>query len=203
MPLTVPVGYGLFAHRFTAAGDADPIYITGAVEVSAFAAADVQATVDALQVAAKNLVIGACAGHISTADTILRVKAAEPDSYNVASSASVFAGGLSGGSLPINSAYLVRKKTNVGGKTNQGRFFLPGVPETIVDGNGFIPNENLTGVQAVVNTYFNAVIAAPVVVRYVLLHGTRKTGAAGAAPTTVASLQVMNQIGTQRQRMRR
>jgi hypothetical protein len=203
MPLTVPVGVGLFAHRLTAQGDADPIFITGAVEVATFGPADVQATVDALQVAAKNLVIGACAGHISTADTILRVKTAQPDEYAVATSASVFAGGLSGGSLPVNCAYLVKKRTNVGGKTNQGRFFLPGPPESIVDGNGMIPNENLTGVQVVLNNYYADVLAAPVVVRYVLIHGTRKTGAAGAAPTTVASLQVMNQIGTQRQRMRR
>ncbi len=203
MPITVPIGHGLFAHELRLQGDSESMYITGALEMGDTSEESVSGIATVLHNAARQLVIGACVGTTSAVSTTLKVKLAEPDTYRIGVAVGVNSGGLSGVGLPNNTAYLVKKLTGLGGKTNQGRFFLPGVPASIVDAAGKIPQENLNGVQGVVNAYFNAVNAPVNVIRFVLLHGTRATAVPGGPPTTVNGLALQNQVATQRQRMRR
>ncbi len=179
------------------------MYITGALEMGDTSEESVSGVATVLQNAARQLVIGACVGSTSAVSTTLKVKVAEPDTYRIGVAAGLNSGGLSGVGLPNNTAYLVKKLTGLGGKTNQGRFFLPGVPASIVDAAGKIPQENLNGVQGVVNAYFDAINAPVNVIRFVLLHGTRATAVPGGPPTTVNGLALQNQVATQRQRMRR
>jgi hypothetical protein len=202
--MNVPLNYGPFAHKLLMQGDAEPMFVTGALKLIDTDQVAVQAVCQALHDFFRQLVIGACGGTMQTTGTELKIKIGEPDVYRQAVVFGVQSGGLSGNNLPSNSAYLVRKETGLGGKTNAGRFFLPGVPVVIVNQNGDIPQENVNGVQTALNTYFNGVTTQLNVAEYALLHGSRANGTIpGGPPTKVTSLQVQNKIATQRQRMRR
>jgi hypothetical protein len=100
--------------------------------------------------------------------------------------------------LTPNTAVLVQKRTILGGRSNRGRFYVPGLPEDSVDGSGSILLTPLTALQAGANNYLAAAQAAPEVENLVVLHDQLVVG----PPTPVTSLQVQTLVGTQRRRLR-
>ena len=98
---------------------------------------------------------------------------------------------------PPNCAYLISKRTSLGGRHGRGRIFMPGVDEGNVDPNGFLEPGELTQKQGLADSWFEE----PGMFGFfpmVLLH----TGST-PAPTIVSALSVQQQIATQRQRLRR
>lgn len=103
-------------------------------------------------------------------------------------------GGDSGEPEPPNVAYLVSKKTALGGRKNRGRMYLPGC-ETVQIG----PNGNLVSLfrialenALIVHLDFLATNDSPMVI----LHSDE------TAPTPVTTLTVDNFCATQRRRLR-
>lgn len=95
---------------------------------------------------------------------------------------------------PPNVSYLVRKRTALGGRTNRGRFYWPGVAETTVDPNGTIQPGTLTAQQARLEAYLSGLATAESPMY--LLHN------ASSDPTEVIQLQIDTKVATQRRRLR-
>ncbi len=103
--------------------------------------------------------------------------------------------------LPQNSALLVRKITNRGGRRGRGRMFFPYL---LAEGNvnevgdfATVPRNTLQAVLDQVLTDLQAIGAGPV-----LLHESTGVTAPGS-PDPIVSLVVDGRIATQRRRLRR
>lgn len=100
-------------------------------------------------------------------------------------------GGFASAGMAPNSAYLVRKRTALGGRANRGRLYLPGVAEAAVDESG---NIDPSGLQTNINDWF-AGLSALGMPMYLLHTGS-------SDPTDVSNLVVDSKIATQRRRLR-
>lgn len=107
----------------------------------------------------------------------------------------VVVGGISEATASVNTALLVQKRTALGGRANRGRFYLPGVPEAQVDGDGLIPSTYRASVETAVDGFLADIVAEGM--NMVILHNVSPT------PTIVTSLTVDEYAATQRRRMRR
>lgn len=108
------------------------------------------------------------------------------------------AGGNAGGAAAPNTALLVQKRTDLGGRAGKGRFYWPGWVETNIDNSGFIPSVPLALVQTDMAAFLTELAGADLPM--VLLHSA---GSPLAVPTPVVELLVPNLVATQRQRLRR
>lgn len=106
--------------------------------------------------------------------------------------------GFSGGnSCPQNCAILVKKRSGTPGRRNQGRFFLPGVPEEQVSSNGVLAPTWRASMQAAADAFLDAI--ADEFVGMVIHH---LEGSPSEEPTAVQNLLVDTVISTQRRRLR-
>jgi hypothetical protein len=92
-------------------------------------------------------------------------------------------------------AYLIRKITDLGGRRNRGRWFLPGVVEGEVNSGGFLDSGIVVALETAADAFAATLGAADCTVY--LLHSD------GGAPTEVTSYQVAPQVATQRRRLGR
>ena len=104
-------------------------------------------------------------------------------------------GTVSGDPMTPQVAYLVKKLTALGGRRNRGRFYLPGVVESKVDGAGNVLGAFQTTIQTSMDDFMTDTGAADIGV--VILHSD------GGTPTDVTSLQVEPKVATQRRRLKR
>jgi hypothetical protein len=112
------------------------------------------------------------------------------------------AGGDASETLPPNSAYLVRKRTDLAGRRGRGRFYIPCPDETQVDRNGFIAGAWITAIQANLDDMHAAYASVPGgAVVPVVLHRSEGAGIE-PVPTPIESFQLDGRIATQRRRMR-
>ncbi len=66
-------------------------------------------------------------------------------------------GAVLGEAMPANTAYLIQKLTGFAGRANRGRMYLPGVPESAVNGGtGNIAAATLTALQNAANAWMNS-----------------------------------------------
>lgn len=100
--------------------------------------------------------------------------------------------------LPANTAVLVRKITDLGGRAGRGRFYVPGFVETPVSGNGVIDATELGLLQAAADTFYGNLTAGDF--GLVVLH---QPGSPLSTPTPITGLAVDSTVATQRQRLRR
>lgn len=100
--------------------------------------------------------------------------------------------------LPVNCAVLVNKNTDMGGRRNRGRMFLPPAfpSEGSVDEAGAILGSSVTALQG----YINSAIAGWATANYepVLYHSE-----APFTPTPIVGLSVQGLLASQRRRMRK
>ncbi len=101
-------------------------------------------------------------------------------------------------SLPPNTSVLFQKRAAVGGRSNRGRFFVPGIAEASVDAGGLITPTLLASYQSAGENYRTSAEAAAGIDNLVILHDE----AIVDDPTTVVSLQAQALVATQRRRLR-
>jgi hypothetical protein len=99
--------------------------------------------------------------------------------------------------MPPNCAILVKKITNIGGRHNQGRCFLPPawVTEVSVTSTGALAAGDVITINGMLLASLTAMETAGY--HAVLLHST-----AGPAPVSVTALSVDGRVATQRRRLR-
>jgi hypothetical protein len=107
-------------------------------------------------------------------------------------------GTATGQSVGPNTAFLIQKNTNFGGRAGRGRMYLPGPSESAVDQNGLLNGSGATVVGGHWDDYLNlmAIYGTPLV----LLHSS---GSPLTSPTVITSMTCDARVATQRRRNRR
>lgn len=99
---------------------------------------------------------------------------------------------------PPNTAYLVHKNTDFGGRAGRGRLYLPGVVEASTDDDGSIGATQISNIQTAMNNMLADLIADDLIP--VLLHGDDSPL---TTPSPITSFTMDSRIATQRRRLRR
>jgi hypothetical protein len=106
--------------------------------------------------------------------------------------------GVNGNQASPNTSYLVHKNTDDGGRAGRGRFFLPGVPDSLINPSGTIVSASISAINTSLATFLAALIAEDVIP--VVLHNV---GSPLSSPSPIESLVVDAVAATQRRRLRR
>lgn len=107
-------------------------------------------------------------------------------------------GQAGGGADSPNTALLVRKNTAFGGRAGRGRFYIPGVPQSYINGDGTLLSTPRANCQTALDAFeseLNTRLLPPV-----LLHAA---GSPINSPTPITSFTVDGRVATQRRRLRR
>lgn len=92
------------------------------------------------------------------------------------------------------------KRTNIAGKRFRGRFYLPGVPETLVEEDGALSVSYLADVQTALDALMVALEADTAIGNLFLLHDSSTPA---TAPTRIFKLLARTPVATIRKRQRR
>lgn len=103
------------------------------------------------------------------------------------------AGGGSGTSPQVT--YLIKKGSDLAGRSHQGRMYYPGCDETSVDSDGRVSSGKLTGLAAMLTAWVTAMDA--IGVDRVILH------VGSSDPDVITSWTPESVVATQRRRLRR
>ena len=95
-------------------------------------------------------------------------------------------------------SYLIHKSTSLGGRAGRGRFFLPGVPESLVNSNGLLTSGTATAIDSAMSDFIGEMTATGVVP--VVLHAE---GSPITTPTAITAFSCDAKAATQRRRLRR
>lgn len=108
------------------------------------------------------------------------------------------AGGDSGPTQAINTAYLVKKSSGLGGRRNRGRMFIPGVVGSRLLDNGHLSPTFAANLGAACDAFLTQLEAVTGVEGMVILHAPPSV----LAPTVVIALTPAPKVATQRRRLR-
>jgi hypothetical protein len=190
--MIIPVGYGLAAIEFVAAGGSDPFgMVTFGINNSTSLSA--QGVADGVADAWSGSGIMANLSSAIATQTV-HVKLGPNDDGPFYDRGMSIGGGASASMATSNTAFLVHKATALGGRKGRGRFYLPGVPEADVGPFGNVTAGIVTAINADLATLLTGLDTE--LVAMVLLHGD------ATAPTLVTGLQCDGIAATQRRRMR-
>ncbi len=196
MGVTIPVNYGLLA--FHTKTDLDPEEMLWTVGVNLTSVSDPQDVCTDAHAAWSDHIADLTSTIVDLTRVTLKVG---PSSTGATYQDVTAASGNDGGSLlPPNSAVLVQKLTNLGGRKGRGRVYLPGISEIsgTLDSSGTFSSGEAGVITAAMNALLldigtgSASEGAPLV----LLHSDSTT------PTLIVQFFCENKIATQRRRLR-
>ena len=124
--------------------------------------------------------------------TLCEVKFGPNDVGPVGTDTAGTAGGEPGDQAPPNVAWLLTKRTALGGRANRGRMFIPGPPEAFITASGTMAASAL---QTAADDFLDA-LATTGTPMVILHNGT-------GDPTPVTQLISEPRVATQRRRLRR
>lgn len=204
MTLVIPAGYAHVVHSLLWTGDPEPMAVTYGVKLTA-------AGVDAPDTIAGDLAAAFVAQPLTNMNSLLtlvsteakiNVVETEPEAYELGISTTGGAGGEAATCLPQNSAYLVHKRTGVGGRIGRGRMYIPGVHEAAADNLGNVSSGEIGEWNTKLTAWLAAIVAKPTIDYMCLLHDSEGIGAA-LLPYQVTALTLDPLIATQRRRLRK
>lgn len=103
--------------------------------------------------------------------------------------------------IPLNSAYVVQKRTVQGGRRNRGRCYLPGVVDASVDESGLLSVLAQADLQSAVDDWITQTEAAWVAEGATEVYPCILHADGVGAPPVVEQFSVSQRIGTQRRRL--
>ena len=203
MALVIPSGHGTYAHHFTILGDQQEMLITGGYEAQG-ALTTPEQIATALHNAAKTLVNARCPTQLTLKRTTCTLLVAPGQDPLVGERLDPSTGGrASTNLLTQNTAWLIQKKTALGGRRNRGRWFFPGVPDVSVNDAGVVNTNEVTDWGTALAAYIVNLQNSTEVERLVLFHTLPPGATTGPPPTTITSMVCDGTVATQRQRLRR
>jgi hypothetical protein len=107
-------------------------------------------------------------------------------------------GGVNSFSVTPQVALLITKITALGGRTNKGRMFVPGIVENWADGAGVVSPSTQATMDAALLVFLADIAGSNTLTGLVILHN-----AVELAPTPVTALKTMGLVATQRRRLRK
>lgn len=197
MALILPDGYGIATATWLVAGAGSPGmnvfgYDASALDADTVATTWMQFFEDLLP-------------QLANAVTIENVKTVQRDGlvYSVGEAGPSVSGQgqINTPTVPSNTTWLIRKRSNLMGRENQGRMYLPGVPEAAVNASGEVDPSTRAALQGlIIDGWTVANAAAPMV----LLHRNPldPDDYNASPPTPVVQLLLDSRVATQRRRMR-
>lgn len=193
----IPPGYAQANHRMLLTGDPDEMIVTMGIKFTTILFEDLDDIANALYDA------WADAWEPSTVATwsfqgVTLYANIGGENFVVSSTTAVRVGDLSAGSLPQNNAYLVQKRTALGGRSNRGRLYQPGVFQDVVDDSGLLTGAFQASQQTAINSWLTAIQGITGVEDAVVLHSEGDID----PPTVITSLRLDSRIATQRRRLR-
>ena len=208
--MTIPVGFG--QATILMSGNGLP---TGGAVVLGFEnelGSSAQAAADAYGEAWRDQVMPLLTDDVTLDEVV--VKLGPDDVGPTASSAYSTAGTIVTENTPPNTAYLVKKTSNLGGRRGRGRIYIPGVDETKVTSDGRLEATKLGQLQTAMDAFEGEVALAgfPLMILHnpatiwVLEDGQPRrepTADPIPVPTPVLDLIVQSTVATQRRRLRR
>lgn len=203
MPLSIPPGFATVAIEHRATGDPDPWYIILGIRVFA---GDSIAAVDRVLTLYKAFAEPGMGNYVTVTGAEVAVgNDGPPTRFFRNQPTAPWIGDLTVEMLPQNCALLIDKNTELGGRRNQGRIFLPGcLPEGSVSNVGVLTPATVTAWQARADQFMADLdLADPGVIdppSMYIMHGSGIS--AIPEPTVVSSLTVQSVISTQRRRLR-
>jgi hypothetical protein len=97
-----------------------------------------------------------------------------------------------------SAAILVTKETALGGRSNRGRIFLPGVAEVDTNAGGLLGEGEQSDWQDAFDDFLAGLTGGAFITKMVLLHNDTEV-----APTDVTALVVNQLLASQRRRLRK
>lgn len=203
MALIIPPGYLQAAYTFSLAGDSEPIVVTCGHEIDGPSGANSDDAANDLMTSFGANVVTAFMSNDYTLEFVAAYIGQDGPTLVTISDVSPIPGTSSDAVVPQNTAYLVRKRTDLGGRRGRGRFYLPGVSEAGVDAVGALGTAHRDALQTAVDDWYDFLTAGVGARLYppVVLHRSEGIGTE-PAPTPITSFVVESKVATQRRRLR-
>lgn len=203
MALIIPPGYLQAVYAMSLAGDTELMVVTCGHEIDGPSGANSD---DAANDLFTSFALEVFAPRMSNDYTLeyvtVYIGQDGPTLVNISDETPV-AGTIASDTVPQNTATLVRKRTDLGGRRGRGRLYLPGVPETEVNAVGTLTPAYVSAHQAAFDdwhTYLTAGVGARLYPP-VILHRSEGIGTE-PPPTPIARFAVESRVATQRRRLR-
>lgn len=196
MPIVVPEGYGIASLNYTLVGDPQPMSVTFGVFSNGGPPPDeLAATIDGVATTS-----GFCtATRLNDGYTYVgvEVRYMAPGGFITYVEGNSVEGTRPQSPVISNTSVLVKKVTQLGGRRNQGRMYLPAAYASVAETTaaGGLLSDALTALQEVATDFKEALLTADI--DMVLFHSEAPT-----EPTLITGLQVQPILATQRRRMR-
>jgi hypothetical protein len=201
--LIIPPGYAQILHSISLIGDAEPMAVTYGVQLTTGAAFTDQANAQSLHTKFITAFDTQISNQYSLESTTLRRPDGEtptdPTFVGIHTQKEVFNG--TDNPLPQNCAWLIQKRSGLGGRRRRGRMYMPAPAETVVGATGIITAASVTAMQTQMNTWLASIAADNAFEGMVILHSSGVS--AVPTPTPVSQLVVDSRIATQRRRLRK
>lgn len=188
--MIIPPGFAHVQHFFAGFGLPNGAAVT--YGIAGFGVSTPEAAAELLHDAYRTTILTLCSNAIELRET--RVKYGPNATGPFGSHIETFAGALAVPMVAPNTAVLVEKRTESGGRSGRGRFYVPGAGETAVLDSGSINPASLPLWQTEANDFLALIETS--FVGMVLLHN------ASSDPTTVTNLTIDPVAATQRRRLR-
>lgn len=203
MALIIPPGYLQAVYVLQLDGDGEDMVVTCGHEIdSASGATGEDAPNDLFGAFATNILPVSFGAHYTLDSVVCYVGQDGPTTVEI-STATPDTGIGAATTLPPNSAYLVRKRTDLGGRRGRGRMYLPCVAEGAVDNVGNVSSGTVAAIQTALDEWHEHLTALVGGRLYppVVLHRSEGIGTE-PAPTPVTRFTIDSKIATQRRRLR-
>ncbi len=201
MPLDIPIGFAHVVHSLRLVGDNEPMAVTFGVELSPDVPLAPNSVANDLHNAFGQSWQATLGNPYKLVQTEIRFPSGDQGGFGLGIFVGDFAMANAGSFLPQNCAYLIHKRSGLGGRRHRGRCYMPGVNDVLIDDKGLLNGTALTGVGNASEAWRIAIEAVGGVDRMVILH-TIPVGGVVTAPTPVTVLNVDPVIATQRRRLR-
>lgn len=200
MGVIIPVGYAQANLKFTVNGKIAPMVMTlGIGPNDALTANQIALAVQGAWTTGDAPFNAANLDHVVNDYSFVGVDVTLMDESGplLGSSSTIVTGAATQDGSVINSAVLVRKGTNAGGRKNRGRFYMPpfSLYDVNVDINGNIDQVIVTALQGEMSAFRTNLVSGEVTPY--LLHSDVNT-----QPTEITSFTVQSRVATQRRRLR-
>lgn len=201
--LIIPPGFLQAAYTFSLANDSEPIIVTCGHEIDGTSGATgEEAANDLFSSFSTNIVTPLMSDEYTLEYVATYIGQDGPTLVNLSDETPV-TGTVTASIVPQNTAYLIRKRTDLGGRRGRGRMYLPGVLENDVDSVGGLSTTITVPLQAGFDAWYDDLTAMVGGRLYppVVLHRSEGIGAE-PPPTPVTRFVVENKVATQRRRLR-
>lgn len=203
MALIIPPGYLQAVYEFQMTGDPESMVVTCGHEIDSASGANAADAADDLFLSFNAEIFQSLGHNVYSFVGVTAYIGQDGPTLVVPSTQAATTGPATSVSLPQNSSWLIRKRTDLGGRRGRGRMYLPGIAESNVDHAGNINAGNVTFAQAAFDGWYDFLTGGVGARLYppVVLHRSEGAGVE-PAPTPVTMFTVESKIATQRRRLR-